>query len=358
MKYPPCKPLLPDAQALVPYLKQIDNNRYYSNFGPLLAVLHTRFADLIGVDAAHVMTASSGMSGLELTIAALDLPHGSTVVLPSWTFCATAHAVLNAGLIPHFVDVDRQSWALTPQMAEDALKRIENVSLVMPVAPFGLALPVQEWEAFSDKYGVAVIIDGAALCPEDITPSEIVPIMVSLHATKIINAGEGGLMVWQNADKIQEIKNRSGFGLFDERGISVNATNAKISEYHAAVALASIDAHAQTRDDYMRIAQRYRDNLNGSGIKLLQGYGTARYNSFCLIEFDDLNIDHLHNHGISTRPWWRKGCHREPLFGKYTHDELQVTEYLADHSIGLPCYRDLTDDDIDFICEKLTEAAR
>ena len=173
----------------MPYLQRIDAHRYYSNFGPLLDELHDRFAGWLGVESNHIMTATNGMAILELIISSLNLPRGSHVILPSWTFCATAHAVLNAGLVPYFVDVDRHTWAITPSIVADVMTRIDHVSLVMLVAPFGYPLPIDTWEDFSRTYNVHIMIDGAAMALEDITPSKIIPTMLSLHATKVVSAG-------------------------------------------------------------------------------------------------------------------------------------------------------------------------
>ena len=82
---------------------------------------------------------------------------------PAWTFSASAHAAREAGLTPFFVDVARESWALTPEIAEAALRQAPaKVGAVMPVAPFGAPLDYQGWEAFADETGTSVVIDAAA----------------------------------------------------------------------------------------------------------------------------------------------------------------------------------------------------
>lgn len=358
MRFPfPCKPKLPSADALYPYLQRMDENRFYTNFGPLVNELEQKLADWIGCDKDELTTVSTGMAGLEQGLTAMDLPEGSLIMMPSWTFIATAHAARYAGLEPFFVDVEQESWALTPEIAEAAMgKAPGKISCVMPVAPFGVIPDVAGWEEFSKRHNIPVFIDAAAMSPEHVTPSENICWMVSLHATKILNCGEGGLIVWKNPEMIKKIRIQSNFGFTPEQVLGYGS-NAKMSEYHAAVGLASLDVWEATKSNYMRISKHYYDCLSKiDGVSLLPGYGTERMNSFCNIAFDNLDIEKLHAAGVQTRPWWRRGCHREPYFADVPHTDLSVSESLADHSTGLPCYPDLTNDDIDYICDAVAKA--
>ena len=350
---PPCKPVLPDADTLYSYLREIDGNQIYTNFGPLVKRFEGRLAQRLFTDAEHIVTTASGTSALELGIMAMDLPAGSYVVLPSWTFIATAQAVLSAGLKPFFADVAPGNWTMTPDIARAALSNAPGpVSLVLTVSPFGVWPDMAGWEAFVQETGISAMVDGAAMSPDDIRPSATVPVMISLHATKLLNAGEGGAIVCRNQDYTAQIRRLSNFGLCDS-GVTARATNAKMSEYHAAMALAALDEWDDTKAAFYRIAKRYRDNLDGADeLRLLPGYGEQRYNSFCLVEGIGHIRDRLHEQGIITRPWWRKGCHREPLFRNTPgSDNLPVTEKLAETALGLPCYKDMEDELVDEVCE-------
>src|SRR3546814_12084677 len=83
--------------------------------------------------------------------------------MPSFTFVATAHAAVSAGLQPWFLDVDPESWALTPAIARTALGVVDGpVMAVLPVAPFGASVPVADWDAFSEETRIPVLIDSTA----------------------------------------------------------------------------------------------------------------------------------------------------------------------------------------------------
>ena len=236
---PIARPRMPKAEALIPYLERIDRNRTYSNFGPLVAELEARLARRLGVEPDCLVTVSNATAGLTLTLQALTEGRTGACLLPSWTFVASAHAVAAAGLTPFLVDVDEASWAMTPALALDAVSRIDGpVAAVMPVAPFGAPLDVAAWDRFTAVTGIPVLIDAAAA--HDTVSAGETPAVVSLHATKILGAGEGGYVVCRRPDLIVSVKKRSNFGFYGSRDAQVTAFNAKMSEYHAAVGLASI----------------------------------------------------------------------------------------------------------------------
>src|ERR1700693_3104681 len=102
---PVMRPKLPNLDRLVPYLKQIDASRIYSNFGPLTRCFEDRLAAHFGRSAANIATANA-TQGLGLALAAQEAPQGTLCMIPGWTFVASAHAARMAGLVPYFVDVE------------------------------------------------------------------------------------------------------------------------------------------------------------------------------------------------------------------------------------------------------------
>lgn len=234
------RPKLPSADALLPYLRRIDENRMYCNFGPLNAEYEARLADLFKVP---VVTASSATSALTATLMAYDLPKGAFVAMPSWTFPATAAAVVNAGLMPHFVDVDEKTCALNPW------ERRGVYWAAIAVAPFGSPVNVERWEYFAKVFRIPVIIDAAAgfdALSTSCKPGNC-PVIVSTHATKAFGTGEGGFVACADTDLLEKIRRITNFGLSPDRRVEYNGLNAKFSEYHAAVGLASLDWWPQKR---------------------------------------------------------------------------------------------------------------
>jgi dTDP-4-amino-4,6-dideoxygalactose transaminase len=118
-KIPLLRPCLPTADELLPYLKEIDQSAWYSNFGPLNERFIKRievYQELRWSNPVFCLTTSSGTLALELLISALDLPRSSNIFIPAFTFVATASAVLRCGHKPVLCDVDPKTWLLTPEM--------------------------------------------------------------------------------------------------------------------------------------------------------------------------------------------------------------------------------------------------
>src|SRR5258708_993904 len=106
---PVMRPMLPAAEHLLLYLKQIDNARIYSNFGPLARSFEQRLAAHFGLSETTVTTVANATLGLALALLAQQVRPGTFCMLPAWTFIASAHAVRLAGLTPYFVDVDART---------------------------------------------------------------------------------------------------------------------------------------------------------------------------------------------------------------------------------------------------------
>lgn len=351
---PVSRPRMPRAEALMPHLRRIDARRTYSNFGPLVAELETRLAQRLGLDADCVVTVANGTAGLTLALQSVVGEAQGYCLIPSWTFVATAHAVSAAGLTPFLVDVDEGSWALTPDIARDALTRIEGpVAAVMPVAPFGAPMETEAWDRFTEQTGIPVVIDAAA--GHDAVRAGASPAVVSLHATKILGAGEGGYVVCRRPDVIVGIKQRSNFGFYGARDAQIVGTNAKMSEYHAAVGLAAMDAYASDIAGFRTVAAAYRERLaRRQWVQFQTGFGSEWCGSVCVARFvgaDQQRImARLAAVGLSSRAWWGAGVHTQTAFAGLPRLPLPVTEMLAQETLGLPYFVDMTDTDVERVC--------
>lgn len=360
---PVARPLLPAAPALLPYLQQIDASRTYANFGAQVRALEARLTQHYRVPPGSVATVANATLGLTLALQAQGPRRGSLCLMPAWSFAASAHAAVAAGLRPHFLDVAPCSGILLPEHVLQVMAHMPpgRVGAVMPVAAFGHPVDVAAWDRFHEQTRIPVVIDAAAGF-DSLQPGRI-PSVVSLHATKIMPAGEGGFVIARDKALIVDIERRSNFGFMGGREARVAGTNAKMNEYNAAVALAAFDAWPDTRARFMAIAQSYARLLRRvPGMALLPGFGTSWISATVIVAFaphhpptDDI-VNSLADAGVATRRWWCRGLHEEDAFADCGREELPVTDGLTRGTLGLPCFVDMTRADIGRVCTALASA--
>lgn len=249
-------PDMPSPQELLPWLERMHAVRHYSNFGPLVQELEAEFSKQFGVQRELLTTVSNATQGLELVLQALVLPVGARILLPAFTFVATATAVVRAGYQPVLADVDAETWMLTPEIARAVCERM-RIDAVLPVATFGMPHDMRNWQQFEQETGLPVVIDAAAAYGSQWLQSVEGTLVFSLHTTKSLPAGEGGLVVSTRPGLAAKVRQLSNFGINLNSGVGVPVgalaslgSNAKMSEYHAAIGLISLQKwkiHAQNR---------------------------------------------------------------------------------------------------------------
>lgn len=359
-------PDLPAASELQPWLEQIDQNRWYSNFGPLLLEYESRLTELTGA-AAHgglCVTTSSGTAALELALSAMALPSRSRVLLPAFTFPATALAVLRCGLTPVFCDVCPDTWTLTPAIARAALRRVDDAALVIPVATFGWPLPVQLWDEFSASQGIPVLIDAAPALGAQMVGAKTSAIF-SLHATKPLGVGEGGAFATADPDFAERVRRLSNFG-FHQGQIASAGTNAKLSEYAAAVGLAQLQRWPVLRVRREVLWRSFREKLGSiDGVRMqAECSGAPAMLAVHIPRIGAAIGEALSRRGIETRRWYLPALHRHPVFarcrtiGGEGNPAPVVTEELERGVVGLPFHTRLSEDDVVRTTDALAAAVK
>jgi dTDP-4-amino-4,6-dideoxygalactose transaminase len=229
----------------------------------------------------------------------------------------------------------------------------------MPVVPFGLPFDYAAWDAFYAQTGVPVVIDAAAAF-DTLRPGQV-PSVVSLHSTKVLGIGEGGFVVTSNEALADDIERRTNFGFRWTRVAMEDAFNAKLSEYHAAVGLASLEEWPQARADWLRVTGTYRQALQFEETLTLQaGFGETWVSSVCVAQ--DLSGDaselerRLDAAGIETRKWWGDGPQSHPSMAGCAQTELPATQQLARSTLALPLHRDLPLEDVRRVCDVILDS--
>lgn len=351
------RPRLPAAAQIIPYIEEIDQNRWYSNFGPLAGDFEDRLAGHFASGPGSVVAVANGTLGLTFALQAFAALPGDLCMLPAFTFSASASAVIAAGLIPWFVDVDPESWALEPWKAREYLLAAPGrVAAIMPVSVFGRPVHTAAWDEFTAETGIPAVIDGAASF--DAAQVGQSPVMISLHGTKVFGVGEGGLILSRDKALLSRIRSLSSFGFSldpagsaDGRQAFLPGSNGKFSEYAAAVGLAGLDSWDATRRRFLVIRDEYLWVMADLPGLQPQPGGREPWASATInfetpgISAKDLIVS-LAQSGIQARRWWGDGCHAAPAFAACPQSALPVTERLIDSVIGLPFYIDITRDEI------------
>lgn len=352
------RPSVPPIELYLPYIKRVDENRMYSNFGPMQAEFKDRLASLFEMKSNQLELFSSGTMALIAALTALKNPKRPYCILPSWTFVATAHSVVAAGLEPIFVDVDLHSMQVTQKEIGSLPQEIlEKASVVLLVAPFGARLNFDGLDQLSKKYGFAVLCDCAA--GFESIKSPIYPTVVSLHATKMFGIGEGGVLISADEGLIKKSHAYINFGFDGGREAKHSGVNGKLSEFHAAVGRGGLDAWPESLKLYQQKATLYLQAGKELNIQFQDGWGKDWLSSTCVIRLPSPAIkqqveESLLEKGIQHRNWWNHGCHRELAFADTPIPKnLQNTEYLANSTLGIPFFRDITETSIASIFESL-----
>jgi len=347
-KIPLLVPSVPNFEVIEKYLRRIDDSKKYSNFGPLERELRTRLAEIWKVPSENIVTACNATLALQGAIETSE-PNDFPWKVPSWTFVATPLAIQKAGKPFSFVDSNLQTWRAI--FSEDD----ENV---VDVLPFGDDLDL---ERLRKKPLTNLVIDAAASFAAISKPlptcSHRFALVVSLHATKLLPAGEGAIMVSNCSDWAQRFRNWTNFGFSSIRKPVLLGTNAKLSEYAAAVSLGSLDEFPGVKNELHAIQNRAHTVTKKMGLDCNPSMRKGLVSPYWILVFKEpkqklLARNLLHRNGIESRDWWEDGCHNVSIFN---HNNLSLpnTEMIASTSLGIPMHLGISSADLDCIEDSL-----
>ena len=339
-RIPIFRPRLPTFSQIEPYIKRIDNARIYSNFGPLEKEVVIRISDYLGMPPTNIATCANATLALE---GALETSVGSlNWELPSWTFTATASAVARSRRYGKFVDVDK-FWRMGITSSSEQ---------VIDVLPFG-ATP-RSAEFYSQANLKNVVIDAAAsfdsLKEIQLNANVSISGVISFHATKVLPAGEGAIFFSNDESWSSRFTSWTKFGMRETRNSENVGTNSKLSEYHSAVLLASLDAWENDKERWTE-QQSIADKLAKKyDLELEPNFNVGTATPYFILVFESFdNRERMReicdSIGIQTRLWWESGCHEMPAYSKFERSDLTNSEYAGKVYLGLPFWIDMQEED-------------
>jgi dTDP-4-amino-4,6-dideoxygalactose transaminase len=365
------RPQFPATQLIENYFRLAREAHWFSNEGPCVRLLQERVQDLVGGERTCVAV-SSGTLGLMVALRAAAEPSCPRrhVLVPSFTYIASVSAIVWSGLEPVFVDVARDHWHLDPDALQGALDaRGDDVAAVLACSTFGCAPPVrvrEVWEAACASAGVPLVVDSAAgfgSRDEDGAPlgRQGAVEVFSFHATKPLAAGEGGAVLVESGRLAELVAEQTRFGLGRDRQLAGNpGLNAKMSELHAAAALAGLDELEAVLTARSWRARAICDGLHERGFEMQSGRESAAWQFVPLLAptaaARNRVLDAARAAAVQVRTYHEPLHEMPPLDGYERVGDLAVTRELASRSLSLPLANDLSDEEIERVREVLSAA--
>lgn len=353
------RPHLPERSRFDSYVDQIYENQWLTNSGPLVERLEGEIAEYLNV--RHCVAVSSGTAGLSLLAHAAGLT--GEVILPSFTFVATAHALLERGLTPVFADIDPETHTLDPEAVRSCIT--DRTSAIVGVHLWGTPADTTSLEALAQEHRVQIMYDAAHAFGVEHESRMIGNYgraeVFSFHATKAFHTVEGGAVTTNDDELAERLRLIRNFGFRDYDEVVTWGTNAKMSEMHAAMGLANLSEFSEVAMAKERNFQAYALALSSCAGARLKPHPPTGNHQYMVLELmperrqlrDEL-IAELHRHGVLARRYFWPGVHR---MAPYSHldpgagQRLPVTNDVASRVVVLPNGTDLDDETISWIAE-------
>jgi dTDP-4-amino-4,6-dideoxygalactose transaminase len=353
---------------MVAELEAIEASGIFSNHGPVSRRFEASLTERWFGGRGGSLAVNNATIGLMLAIrdAAMPGPRRRYALMPSFTFAATAHAAIWAGLTPLLCDIDERTWAADAAAEDELLRRhADEIACVVPHACFGNAIDLERYARLASELGVGVVVDAAAglgstgAAGDPFGAGFRHAIVYSMHATKTFATAEGGVIHTGDPDRLARLRAMSDFGFGEARSATMPGLNAKLSEIGALLALAKLDDLDRVVEHRGRLVECYRDALDGFGFQ--QPTGTRQAHQFAAVvlpqglgERRAEIAARLEARGIGTRHYFSPHLAQQPYFGEVCETgPLDVTDRVASHILSLPLSDEMTPEEVEVVAAAL-----
>ncbi|MEK9669507.1 MAG: DegT/DnrJ/EryC1/StrS family aminotransferase [Gammaproteobacteria bacterium] len=358
-------PFLPPLEQLIPFLENIWASRNLSNNGHFEKEFEKAIKLHLNVD--HVSLVSNATIGLILSIKALRLE--GEIITTAYGFAAAAQAITTAGLIPKFIDVAPKTTNLDPSLIEAAIT--DQTSAILAIHTYGIPCDVDQIERIARKYKLKVIYDAAHAIGVNCHCGSILNhgdfSIVSLHATKLINTFEGGIVISRNSFLKQKIDRLKNFGFSqNKRSASLGfGLNGKMQEFSAALGLIQLQHLESLIQQNKDLAQNYDRQLAAlNGVEPIKTPSMIKYNFsyYPIVVTDESQMSRdslvkcLADENIFTQRYFSESLPK--LFSLKSDDyrissSLRHTKNIAKRVICLPIYPEMTHDLVERVAKTI-----
>lgn len=341
--------------------------------GPVTRELEGAFRKRIG--CKHAQAATSATTGLEMALRAMGIGPGDEVIVPDFTYPATADAVGIVGATAVLVDVDPSSFLIDYDAALKAITK--RTKAIMPVSEFGNPLDYDRLNEIKKQYGVAIIEDAACAIGSSyrgVETGNLADITVfSMHPRKFITTGEGG-MVTTNDDRLAAAMDEykhfgiSGKDASGKPSFAKVGTNYKLSDIQAAVGVVQMEYADELLETRRVLAERYAQLLAGSAevkTPVVTRNGRCSWQSFCVkVANRDSLMQRMRDFGIEVQ-FGAFALHRQPAFKPSDWCRwaggLSGSAQAFDQALALPLHHGVSESDqrevVAALCDRMAKAA-
>jgi len=337
------RPNIGNRERLLKRINDMLNRRWFSNNGPYVQEFEQRLAEYTHVK--HAIAITNATIAQEIAVRAAGIT--GEVIIPSFTFIATAHALQWQEIRPVFCDVDPGTHHIDPNRLEDMIT--PRTTAIIGVHVWGAPCPIDDLTEIANRRGLHLMFDAAHAIGCSYRGKMIGGFgeaeIVSFHATKFLNSFEGGAVLTNDDALANRVRYMRNFGFAGVDKVDYVGTNGKMTEVSAAMGLTSLEIIAVNKRNYRMYEQKFADI---PGINLYK-YDEAERNNFqCIIvEIDenkagisrDLLVKVLNAENVLARRYFYPGCHQmEPYRSYYPHAGLLLpeTEKLTQRVMSLP----------------------
>jgi dTDP-4-amino-4,6-dideoxygalactose transaminase len=314
------RPNMPPPELIDRYMRVPLSTAWLTNDGPLVRELEGRIQAWCKErgQAVHAVAVCNATVGLQIALTAWGVNSRSIVAVPAYTFPATVQAIEWIRAKPYLLDLEHDGYWVTAMGAFTA---------TLPVAAYGITGSIQAWAAtnlewwrqVADAAHAPMILDAAGSWGNCVNGRPVITFgdcaVLSLHATKVVFGGEGGVIVTANAEKAAAMRRLRNFGFggkIADKSYGLG-TNGKLSELHAALALASLDYYPTVQKQNRAIWEMYKAYLLDTGIL---SYPSPLDNHHYVVTSipdgrRDAVMEALRVEGCRARRYYWPGCHAE-----------------------------------------------
>jgi dTDP-4-amino-4,6-dideoxygalactose transaminase len=363
------RPNVGDWDSFLRRMRDIWDRRWFTNNGLYVREFEQKLAGVLGVK--HCIPVCNGTVAMELAIRALGLR--GEVIVPSFTFIATAHALQWQEITPVFCDIDRSSHNLDPKRVEQMIT--PRTTGIIGVHLWGRPCDVEALSALARRHHLKLLYDAAhafgCTCRGTMLGNFGEAEVFSFHATKFFNTFEGGAVATNDDTLASKIRLMKNFGFQGYDNVIYIGTNGKMTEISAAMGLTGLENLEESISVNRRNYCAYKRGLGDlPGLKMITYDEGERSNfQYVALEVDegaagigrDQLLALLHAENVLARRYFFPGCHRmEPYRSLFPHAGLLLpeTERLARRILSLPNGASVNTADIETICSLIRFAVK